>query len=214
AAPVPAAASPPPPTEPPRRRPPQRGGRPTGAIALALVLLGLAGAGVLAAVLSSGGDGDGSQQADRGNQQQGDRNRAERNTEQQQQQQAEQQQAEPAEPAPAPAPEAEEEPPAEQPSGGGDPATGAELNDQGYALMQQGDYAGAVPILQEAVASWPEDSTDITYAYALFNLGKSLNRSGNPEAAIPYLEKRLRWDDQRATVQAELDLAKRNAGQG
>jgi tetratricopeptide (TPR) repeat protein len=215
AAPAPAAASPPPPTAPPRRRPPQRGGRPTGAIALALVLLGLAAAGVLAAVLSSGGDGDGSQQADRGNQQQGDRNRAQRNREQQQQQQAEQQQAEPAEPAPAaPAPEAEEEPPAEQPTGGGDPASGVELNDQGYALMQQGNYEDAVPILQQAVASWPEDSTDINYAYALFNLGKSLNRSGDPEAAIPYLEKRLQWDDQRETVQAELDLAKRNAGQG
>ena len=221
---APAAASPPPPTAPPRRRPtappgrrpPQRGRRPTGAIALALVLLGLAAAGVLAAVLSSGGDGDGSQQADRGNQQQADRNRAQRNREQrQQQQQAEQQQAQPAEPAPAPAaPEAEEEPPAEQPAGGGDTASGVELNDQGYALMQQGNYTDAVPILQEAVASWPEDSTDINYAYALFNLGKSLNRSGDPEAAIPYLEKRLQWGDQRDTVQAELDLAKRNAGQG
>jgi tetratricopeptide (TPR) repeat protein len=80
--------------------------------------------------------------------------------------------------------------------------------------MQSGDYAGAVPILQEAVASWPEDSQDINYAYALFNLGKSLNRSGNPEAAIPYLEKRLSWNDQRETVEAELALAKRNAGGG
>jgi tetratricopeptide (TPR) repeat protein len=185
-----------------------------GAIALALVLLALAAAGVLAAVLSSGGDGDAPQQADRGSRQQADRNRAQRNREQRQQQ-AEQQQAEPAEPAPAaPAPEAEPEPEAEQPSGGGDTATGIELNDQGFALMQQGNYADAVPILQRAVASWPEDSTDINYAYALFNLGKSLNRSGDPEAAIPYLEKRLQWDDQRDTVQAELDLAKRNAGRG
>jgi tetratricopeptide (TPR) repeat protein len=80
--------------------------------------------------------------------------------------------------------------------------------------MQSGDYAGAVPILQEAVASWPEDSQDINYAYALFNLGKSLNRSGRPDEAIPYLEKRLNWNDQRDTVQAELDLAKRNAGGG
>jgi eukaryotic-like serine/threonine-protein kinase len=215
AAPAPAAASPPPPTAPPRRTPPQRGRRPTGAIALAFVLLGLAAAGVLAAVLSSGGDGDGSQQTDRGNQQQADRNQTQRNrNQQQQQQQADQQQAEPAEPAPAPAPEAEPEPEAEQPSGAGDSASGVELNNQGYALMQQGNYEDAVPILQEAVASWPEDSTDINYAYALFNLGKSLNRSGDPEAAIPYLEKRLQWDDQRDTVQAELDLAERTAGQG
>ncbi len=80
--------------------------------------------------------------------------------------------------------------------------------------MQQGDYAGAVPILQQAVASFPEDSQDLNYAYALFNLGKSLNRSGSPDEAIPYLEKRLNWPDQRETVQAELDLAKRNAGEG
>jgi tetratricopeptide (TPR) repeat protein len=95
-----------------------------------------------------------------------------------------------------------------------DPDRGAQLNDQGYALMQRGDYAGAIPILQQAVASWPEDSTDITYAYVLFNLGKSLNRAGRPGEAIPYLEQRLRWADQRATVEAELELARQNAGQG
>ena len=37
---------------------------------------------------------------------------------------------------------------------------------------------------------------------------------GSPDEAIPYLEKRLNWPDQRETVQAELDLAKRNAGEG
>jgi eukaryotic-like serine/threonine-protein kinase len=95
-----------------------------------------------------------------------------------------------------------------------DPDRGAQLNDQGYALMQRGDYAGAIPILQQAVASWPEDSTDIAYAYVLFNLGKSLNRAGRPGEAIPYLEQRLRWADQRATVEAELELARQNAGQG
>jgi hypothetical protein len=96
---------------------------------------------------------------------------------------------------------------------GADPARGAQLNDQGFALMQRGDYASAVPVLQQAVAAWPQDSTDLRYAYALFNLGKALNRSGRGAEAIPYLEKRLNWDDQRSTVQAELDLARRNAGQ-
>ena len=92
-----------------------------------------------------------------------------------------------------------------------DPVRGAQLNNQGFALMGRGEFGAAVPILQEAVASWPEDSTDIDYAYALFNLGKSLNRAGRPDEAIPYLEKRLAWNDQRATVQAELDLAVSNA---
>jgi eukaryotic-like serine/threonine-protein kinase len=95
-----------------------------------------------------------------------------------------------------------------------DPARGVQLNDQGFVMMQRGDFANAVPILQQAVAAWPQDSGDLRYAYALFNLGKALNRSGRAAEAIPYLEKRLLWDDQRATVQAELDLARKNAGEG
>ncbi|HYN52376.1 MAG TPA: tetratricopeptide repeat protein, partial [Thermoleophilaceae bacterium] len=86
------------------------------------------------------------------------------------------------------------------------------LNEQGFALMQQGDFAGAVPLLEQAVASYPEDSQDIGYAYALFNLGKSLNRSGRSAEAIPFLERRLVFPDQRETVQRELDLARANSG--
>jgi eukaryotic-like serine/threonine-protein kinase len=215
-APAPArAAEPPPPTGPARRTAGTAGKRPVGAIALALVFLALAAGVVIAAVLSSG-DGDGEpQRSDRGSerqQAQGDGQQRDRQQEQQEQQPAQEEQ--PAEPAPTPEPEPEAEPAPEEQTGSFDPARGAQLNEEGFALMQSGDYAGAVPILQEAVASFPEDSQDINYAYALFNLGKSLNRSGNPDEAIPYLEKRLNWPDQRETVQAELDLAKRNAGQG
>jgi serine/threonine protein kinase len=93
-----------------------------------------------------------------------------------------------------------------------DPAQGAALNEQGFALMGQGDFAGAVPILRRAVASWPEDSTELEYAYALYNLGVSLNRSGHPDEAIPYLEKRLNWSNQKGVVKKELELARKNAG--
>jgi eukaryotic-like serine/threonine-protein kinase len=210
-APEPAAAKPPPPTAPPRKPDRGRGKRPTGAIVLALVFLALAAATVIAAVLSSGDDGGEPEQADRGAQQQADGGKAKKDKEPKEPK-AEQEEQAPAEPVPPPEePEPEAQPQEEQ--GSFDPARGAALNEDGFALMQQGDYAGAVPILQDAVASWPEDSQDINYAYALFNLGKSLNRSGDPEAAIPYLEKRLNWPDQRETVEAELDLAKRNAGQ-
>ena len=212
-APAPAAAKPPPPTGPSRRPGEPAGKRPVGAIALALVFLVLAAAVVIAAVLSSGGDGGEPQQADGGSerqQAQGDGQQRERQQEQQQPAQEEQ----PAEPAPEPEPEPEPEPAPEEPTGSFDPARGAQLNEQGFAMMQGGDYAGAVPILQEAVSLWPEDSQDINYAYALFNLGQALNRSGNPEAAIPYLEKRLSWNNQRETVQAELEDARENAGGG
>jgi tetratricopeptide (TPR) repeat protein len=204
-----AAAQPPPPsrTAPPRRSA-AGGKRPVAAIALALVFLALAAATVIGAVLSSGGD-DEPQRAERGEQQSADgkKKKAKKEPKAKEEEQ-------PAQLAPAPEEPAPEEPaPQEQPASSGS-SSGIELNEQGFALMQQGDYAGAVPILQEAVASWPDDSQDINYAYALFNLGKSLNRSGNPEEAIPYLEKRLQWDDQRETVQAELDDARENAGEG
>ncbi len=153
--------------------------------ALAVGLLVLAAAAVIAAVvLSRGGDDEPSRQREVPRQ------------------------------AAEPAPESTEQPaPPEQPATV-DPAQGVQLNAEGFELMGQGDFAAAVPVLERAVGSWPADARELEYAYALFNLGKSLNRSGRPADAIPYLKKRLGWENQRATVQAELDLARKNAGQG
>jgi serine/threonine-protein kinase len=97
------------------------------------------------------------------------------------------------------------------PSSGSEEA-GAQLNDEGYALIQQGRYDEAIPVLRRAVASFPEGTTDLNYAYALFNLGHALRMAGNPANAIPILEKRLQIPDQTATVQAELDAARAEAG--
>jgi hypothetical protein len=171
-----------------------------GPLAIALIALAV-GAVIAAVLLSGGGDGDkppaGS--AQRPDQAQAPAKTTPRETTAPQTTPAD---TAPAEPAPAD-------------SGiGVDPARGSALNGQGFALMGQGDYGGAVPILQKAVASWPDDSTDLEYAYALFNLGKALNRSGNAAAAIPYLEKRLNWSNQRGVVKQELRLARQNAGQG
>ena len=88
----------------------------------------------------------------------------------------------------------------------------AALNDQGYALMQSGDYEGAIPLLERAVAAFPEGSQELTYGYALFNLGRSLRLAGRPEEAIPILERRLQIPDQTETVQRELDAARAAAG--
>jgi tetratricopeptide (TPR) repeat protein len=166
--------------------------------ALALGLLALAAVAVVAAVLLSGGGGGG-----------GDARPAQRPDARAQPGKRDQ---------PATDQPATEQPPADEPAADQpatvDPARGVQLNEQGFALMGRGDFAGAVPILERAVASWPASSGDLNYAYALYNLGKSLNRAGRAADAIPYLEKRLRWNNQRATVQAELDLARKNAGQG
>jgi tRNA A-37 threonylcarbamoyl transferase component Bud32 len=223
-----AAPTAPPPTRVPPVRPvaaaearPARASRRARPLAIA-ALLALFAAVAAVALLSTGGDGGGRDsapapdRADRAGQGEAGRAQGRGNDEPAGRRRAEARR-EPAAPAPEPpAPEREAQAPApseptQPPVATPDPARGAQLNNEGFALMGRGEFAAAVPILQEAVASWPEGSTDINYAYALFNLGKSLNRAGRPDEAIPYLEKRLAWNDQRATVQAELDLARRNA---
>ncbi len=69
-----------------------------------------------------------------------------------------------------------------------------------------------MPILRQAVEAFPDGSTDINYAYALYNLGNALRLSGHPEEAIPVLERRLQIPDQRSTVAAELARAQAEAG--
>jgi hypothetical protein len=164
-----------------------------GALALGLLALAVAAvAGVL--LLNGGDDGGGSKQSPQ-----------RREAPRQQAQTDRQREQAPADPTTSEAAPA-------QPAA--NPTTGAALNEQGFELMGRGDFAGAVPILRRAVASWPEDSTDLEYAYALYNLGTSLNRSGQSAEAIPYLEKRLNWSNQRGVVKKELKLARKNAGQG
>ena len=80
--------------------------------------------------------------------------------------------------------------------------------------MRAGNYDDAVPVLQEAVNSFPPDTQDLNYAYALFNLGQSLRLAGRPDEAIPVLEKRLQIPNQTKAVEAELKKAKKEAGKG
>jgi serine/threonine protein kinase len=100
-------------------------------------------------------------------------------------------------------------PPAPEP----DATRGAELNEQGYALIQAGEYEAAVPVLEEAVGTFPEGSEDLDYAYALFNLGSALRLGGDPEAAIPILEQRLQIPNQTSTVEEELEAARAEVGE-
>jgi eukaryotic-like serine/threonine-protein kinase len=105
-------------------------------------------------------------------------------------------------PAPAPAPAETQQP----------DASPAQLNDQGFGLMNSGDYDRAIPVLERAVAAFPEGSTDITLAYALYNLGRSLRLAGRPDEAIPILERRLEFSNQRGVVKKELKAARKAAG--
>jgi eukaryotic-like serine/threonine-protein kinase len=173
-------------------------------------LVGLA-AGALALViavvvlLSSGGDGgsDGGQAG----------NRAERSTAKKpkKDKRAKPQPAQrsPSTPAPSTTSPSTTEPstpePSAPPTGGGSPDA---LNDQGFALMNQGRYDEAIPVLERAVAGFPEGSRDLTLAYALYNLGRSLRLAGRPGEAIPYLERRLEFNNQRGVVRRELAAAR------
>lgn len=107
-----------------------------------------------------------------------------------------------------------EPPPAVVVPTGANPARGSELNEQGYAMVQAGEYEAAVPVLEEAVRSFPKGTEDLNYAYALFNLGNALRLSGRPEDAIPVLEQRLQIPNQTGTVQKELEAARAEAGTG
>jgi len=94
---------------------------------------------------------------------------------------------------------------------GSDDDLGSALNQEGFELIEAGEYESAVPILEEAVSAFPPGTEDLDYAYALFNLGNALRLSGRPEDAIPVLEQRLAIPNQTGVVRRELAAARSEA---
>jgi tetratricopeptide (TPR) repeat protein len=101
------------------------------------------------------------------------------------------------------------------------PALAAQLEARGHALLQEAQFAGAISVLRQAVAATgeklesclePSSETCLTYAYALYDLGRALRLDRQPGTAVPILERRLQIDNQREAVQTELELARREAG--
>ena len=111
--------------------------------------------------------------------------------------------------------QATEEPAAEQPADAQPTGSPAQLNDQGWALYQQGSYAESVPYFRAAVEGCG-GSGELVCQYALYNLGSSLHRSGNSKEAIEYLKQRYQKfpDNQPGTVRKELEAACAAAGEG
>jgi tetratricopeptide (TPR) repeat protein len=196
------------PPPPPPAIEPKTGSRRSRWGALVALLAFLAAIGAIAAVALSGGGDDGRQprQAKAGKAQKakqtGEKSSGTASA------------SEPAASSPAPVEEPSESEPTEPAAAPESSlsADGASLNEQGFALIQAGEYEAAVPVLEEAVAAYPEGSEDLDYAYALFNLGNALRLSGRPEEAIPVLEKRLEIPNQTDTVEAELEQAREEAG--
>jgi tetratricopeptide (TPR) repeat protein len=107
----------------------------------------------------------------------------------------------PAAPPPPPPP-----PPAPVGSGSG----GHTLNDQGYGLIQQGNFAGAVPLLQQAVRKLAGTGPSDPYeGYANYNLGYALYRSGRCSEAVPYFQKAIQLEPDRSEPRAFLRRAQR-----
>jgi serine/threonine-protein kinase len=210
---------PPPPASPRvagRPAPPERRSNRLFAVAVAAAVL--LGAIVAIAALSGGGE-DGGQRASRTTSR--DTDRAQRTTARSTPATAAPQATtEPQATTDAPTTTAEEPATtqaAPAPASGGDGgvpdgASPAELNDQGFARMQAGDYAGALPLLQAAVDGFREadETSERAYSYALFNLGRSLRIAGRGDEAVPYLQERLdAFDDRDAIVRRELARARK-----
>ena len=66
---------------------------------------------------------------------------------------------------------------------------GARLNLEGHALIQQGRYKEAVSTLHQAVQTFPDNTDNIEYVFAQYNLAHSLRKVGKSEEAIPYLKR-------------------------
>jgi hypothetical protein len=97
-----------------------------------------------------------------------------------------------------------------------------EFEAQGHDLLQSGQYSNAIPVLRRALAATgkqlsdclePVSETCLTYAYALYDLGRGLELNGEPSAALPVLQQRLQIDNQRDVVAAELSHARTVAQQ-
>ena len=110
-------------------------------------------------------------------------------------------------PAPPPPPPPPPPPAPPAPVGG---SGGHSLNDQGYGLIQQGNYAGAVPLLQQAVQKLSGTGPSDPYeGYANYNLGYALFRSGRCSEAVPYFQRAIQLEPDRSEPRAYLSRARR-----
>jgi hypothetical protein len=98
-----------------------------------------------------------------------------------------------------------------------------QLEARGHKLLGEGHYAAAIGDFRAALAASgqtsarcgvPGSDACLTYAYALYDLGRALRLAGKPGAAVPVLTKRMKIENQRRTVKNELGLAKKAQGTG
>lgn len=107
-------------------------------------------------------------------------------------------------PAPAPEPAPTTAPPAtSEPAPSGDASS---LNDQGFALMQAGDYEGALPVLEQAVSGL-SGSGGLAEAYASYNLAFTRLALGRCDGVTDLLDRSESIQGERK----EIDRLRRDA---
>jgi eukaryotic-like serine/threonine-protein kinase len=118
-----------------------------------------------------------------------------------------------AEPTAEPTEEPTAEPTQEPAAEGDDPA---ELQLEAYELNQAGRHQEALPVAARAVELCQGSTAIDPCAYALFEYGRALRLTGDPEGAISVLEERKQRfpGDQPQAVNAELKLARQAARGG
>jgi eukaryotic-like serine/threonine-protein kinase len=196
------AAPPPPGTTVPLRRdgapPPGRRGLPILPIVVALLLLLGATGAVLAALLP--GDGD-----------DGGRATTFVTTVREQGTTVRETVTTTTETPPPPPPPAATQPPPSPPQQAPSGSSGAALNDAGFRKMQAGDYAGALPLLEQAVQKLQGASTDVE-AFALYNLAFTRFQLGRCDGVLEMLDRSEAIQGQRDEIDALRAQAQERCG--
>jgi eukaryotic-like serine/threonine-protein kinase len=87
--------------------------------------------------------------------------------------------------------------------------SGAALNNAGYAKMQAGDYAGALPLLEQAVRKL--DGTGVLdEAYAKYNLAYTRYQLGNCDGVLDLLDQAQAIEGQKAPIDSLRRQAQQN----
>jgi hypothetical protein len=93
-----------------------------------------------------------------------------------------------------------------------------ELQAAGHRLLEEGRYTVAISELRSSLRAGgqtveacaePTTASCMTYAFALYDLGRALQLDNAPAAASAVLRERLRIDNQRALVEKQLLLTHR-----
>jgi serine/threonine protein kinase len=93
------------------------------------------------------------------------------------------------------------------PSGSG--ASGAALNNAGYAKMRAGDYAGALPLLERAVQKL-QGTRSLDEAYADYNLAYTRYHLGNCDGVLELLDRSESIQGQRGAIDSLRQQAEEN----